>query len=180
MSDNNNNNDDDTPPPPVTPDTEEDNNNNNNNDVPETSTERVQRFLATGHAHLHASVATAVAGVNTALAQTQAATARVRAPVTQAWQHVVDVEHTVEQQVRVLYQRRHEYGPQTVGGTAAAGGLIALLRRRGPLRIASGAALAGGFAYLVVYEPIPLHKLPERFKAGVQMIRNRSSEQQEK
>ena len=66
----------------------------------------------------------------------------------------------MESQLRAVYKRRNEVGPQIVGGAALTGGLLNWLRRRSVLRFASGAVLAGGLAYVTVYEPIPVKRIP--------------------
>lgn len=128
----------------------------------ESFNDRVNRFLTTGHAHLHASVAVAVDGVNAGLAVTEKTfKTKIQAPVNQAWHQATEVEQKVASQMDYLHKNRHEYGPIAIGGTAAAGGAIALLRGRGMPRTALTAALFGGIAYVAVYEPLPIRQIPE-------------------
>lgn len=134
---------------------------NDDNKAPtETWKERMDRFMATGYAHLHTSVATAVDGLNSGLASAEKATLKIRAPVNQVWQKASDLEQQVEKQMNAVYKRRNEIGPQVIAGSAMAGGLLALLRRRSVFRFVGGSVLAGSLAYVAVYEPIPIKKIP--------------------
>ena len=143
--------------------------NGNEDNVPtESWNERVNRFMSTGYAHLHASVASAVDGINAGLAAAEKATVKIRAPVNQAWQKVSDVEQQLEKQMNIVYKRRSEIGPQVVAGSALAGGLLALIRRRSIFRFGGGAVLAGGLAYITVFEPIPIKKIPALIKEQFQ------------
>ena len=126
----------------------------------ETWNERVNRFMATGHAHLHASVATAVDALNGGLAAAEQTTRQVQAPVSRAWDQASAAEQQLETQLNGLYKRRNELGPQMVGGAALAGGLLNFLRKRSVFRFASGAIVMGGLAYVTVYEPIPVKRIP--------------------
>ena len=123
--------------------------------------DRVNRFLATGHAHLHASVAAMVDGMNQGLAGAEKTAKKVQAPVNQAWQQASAWEQKVEAQMNVLYQKRDEIGPQVVAGSAVAGGLLSLIRKRSIFRLMGGAVLTGGLAYIVTYEPIPIKRIPD-------------------
>jgi len=140
-------------------------NSNDNNDKSPTDKEswndRMDRFFTTGYAHLHASVATFVDGVNQGLATMERTTKSVQAPVKQGWQRASTLERRVEDQMNALYQRRDEIGPQVVAGSAVAGGLIPLIRRRGIFRMVGGALFTGGLAYIAVYEPIPIKRIPD-------------------
>ena len=127
----------------------------------ESWSERVQRFMATGHAHLHASVASAVDGLNRGLVAAEESTLKIRAPVNQAWRQASDIEKQVEHQLHNVYQKRHEIGPQAVGGAALAGGLLAQVRRRSVLGFVTGSVLGASLAYLAVYEPLPVKKIPD-------------------
>lgn len=130
--------------------------------------ERVNRFMATGYAHLHSSVATMVDSVNAGLAATEKATVKVRAPVNQAWEKASDFEQKLEKQMNVLYKRRNEIGPQVVAGSALVGGLLSMIRRRSIFRFVGGSVLAGGLAYITVFEPIPIKKIPALIKEQFQ------------
>ena len=147
-------------------------NNSSNNSTDSSNKEswndRVNRFLATGHAHLHASVATAVDGINAGLAAAEKMTVQVRAPVHRAWQQASAVEEQVESQLAVVYKRRHEIGPQIVAGGALTGGVLSMIRRRSIFRFLSGSILFGGLTYVAVYEPIPIKKIPQLIKEQFQ------------
>ena len=58
------------------------------------------------------------------------------------------------------YERRHEFGPHIVVGTALiAGGIMAL--RRGRVAGVFSCILGGGAAYLAIYPPISLEEVPD-------------------
>lgn len=144
-----------------------------NEDKPpaESWNDRVNRFLATGHAHLHASVASMVDGVNQGLAAAEKTAKKVQAPVNQAWQKVSTVEQNVEAQLNALHQRRKEIGPQVVAGSGVAGGLLSMIPRRSIFRMIGGAVLGGGLAYIVTYEPIPVKKIPDMIMDQFQQLK---------
>ena len=123
--------------------------------------ERVNRFLTTGYTHLHASVASAVDAVNSGLSVAEETTKiQIQAPVKQAWQQGKALEKQLEDKMDLFYKHRHQYGPPVVAGTAATVGLLTVLRGRGMPRAVLGAALAGGVAYICVYEPLPIRQIP--------------------
>lgn len=131
--------------------------------------ERINRFFATGHSHLHASVASAVDGINSGLAAVEETTKnKIGAPVKKIWHTATEAEHKVETQMDYLYKHRYEYGPAAVGGTAVAAAAVTKLRGRGLPRTALMATLAGGLAYVAVYEPIPVRQIPEMIKNQLQ------------
>lgn len=109
-----------------------------------------------------------VDSVNAGLAATEKATVKVRAPVNQAWEKASDFEQKLEKQMNVLYKRRNEIGPQVVAGSALVGGLLSMIRRRSIFRFVGGSVLAGGLAYITVFEPIPIKKIPALIKEQFQ------------
>mmetsp|Transcript_7638 Transcript_7638/g.14870 ORF Transcript_7638/g.14870 Transcript_7638/m.14870 type:complete len:161 (-) Transcript_7638:262-744(-) len=130
-------------------------------DKEESWNDRVNRFVATGHAHLHASVASLVDGMNQGLAAAEKSVKKVQAPVNQAWHQASALEQKVEAQMDALYRKRSEIGPQVVAGSAVVGGLLSLIRKRSIFRFMGGAVLTGGLAYIVTYEPIPVKRIPD-------------------
>jgi hypothetical protein len=139
--------------------------NNESSSPKESRTERSERFMATGQAHLHASVTRVVEMVNSGLASMEQSTRNIQAPIVQGWRTASTWEQKLEHQLNVhVYQRRHEIGPQLVVGTTVAGGtLTALLSRRRPRTLAfvSGSIVMGTIAYLTVYEPLPIKRIPD-------------------
>jgi hypothetical protein len=62
-----------------------------------------------------------------------------------------------------VYERRHEFGPHLVVGSALTiGGLVAL--RRGKFSGAIAAGLTGGLTYVTLYELTPLDDLSDFFR----------------
>ena len=142
---------------------------NNDDKTPtESWNDRVSRFMATGYAHLHASVATAVDGINAGLASVEKATLKIRAPVNQAWQKASEAEQQLGKQIHDLHKRRNEIGPQVVAGSALAGGLFSMIRRRSVFRFVGESVLFGGLAYITVYEPFLIKKIPALVKEQFQ------------
>lgn len=140
------------------------NNNNSNDDdnVKESWNQRANRFLTTGRLHLHAQVAAAVDATNAGLAAAQeTAVTKIQAPVGRAWQQATAVQARAEAQMDYLHRHRHEYGGAAVGGTAATAGVLSRLRGRGTPRAVATALLTGGVAYVAVYEPVPVRKIPD-------------------
>lgn len=80
---------------------------------------------------------------------------------------MVSTLHTVEDQgaamaatVSNLYQRRHEYAPEIIGGTTAVTGGYFWMRR-GRLAGLLGGAMGAGAAYAIVYDEFQWEKVPD-------------------
>lgn len=82
---------------------------------------------------------------------------------------VVKGIHAVESEGSLLaeravqaYQRRHEYGPHVVVGSALLAGAVVSARRGGAkLPGLLAGAVAGGVSYLAVYESVPAEDVPD-------------------
>lgn len=105
---------------------------------------------------IHAAVET----TNQVLAQLEQTQQRVRDTLQEPIHKTMHVGQQVSEQIDTLYVRRHEYGPYLVGGSALLfGGFMAL--RRGRLPGALAGTLAGGAAYVAIYDPIALDDVPD-------------------
>jgi len=135
-SDNNNNNKDETPAPkaPAAGDAEQSSSSSNNMSLPSLKENLSQAVQATNRAL--ASAEETVSGMRD----------RVAPIVDQASEKATAVAATAAE----LYDRRHEYGPVLIGGTALTTGALVTLRR-GKLPGLVAATLASGAAYGVVY-----------------------------
>ncbi|ACI65725.1 predicted protein [Phaeodactylum tricornutum CCAP 1055/1] len=102
----------------------------------------------------------AVEATNRLLASLETTTDSVSKPLAKGVKKVEQEGSYLAGQVMRVYERRYEYGPHLVAGSAlAVGGLMTL--RRGKILGAASAALSGGLAYVAVYEPIPLQDMPD-------------------
>lgn len=109
---------------------------------------------------LKAYIRTAVHTTNQWLATAHDATDAVRVPLLKGLDAVGSSGSAVATQALHVCERRREYGPYLVTGTAvASGGFVAIRRGRYP-GLTVG-LLAGGLAYLAVYESIPLQDVPD-------------------
>jgi hypothetical protein len=88
------------------------------------------------------------------------ATGGVRKPATSAWQTVTTQASVVPDSAKSIYNRRHEFAPELIGGSVVLGGGIMALSR-GRIAGVLGAAVAGGAAYAVVYDEISLQGVPD-------------------
>lgn len=109
---------------------------------------------------LRSGIKAAVAATNTTLASLQQVSDKVQKPVVSVLQTVEDTAATASAHAAAAYQRRHEFAPHLVGGSALLGGGIMALRR-GRIAGVLGAAVAGGAAYAVAYDEITFSKLPD-------------------
>ncbi|KAL7576949.1 hypothetical protein ACA910_006706 [Epithemia clementina (nom. ined.)] len=110
---------------------------------------------------LKSSVKSGVDATNRMLATVEETTAQVRAPIVSGMQTVQEEGNKAATHLWHMYERRHEYGPHIVGGSALTMGTLTALRRKSRVAGAVSALLAGGIAYAIVYEPIPLQDLPD-------------------
>lgn len=109
---------------------------------------------------LKPAIHAAVEATNHLLAELQSTTEKVQRPIVAGLDTVSKEGSYVAANVMHAYERRHEYGPLLVLGTSAVvGGVVTLRRGRVPAVI--GASLAGGLAYLAVYESIDVQKIPD-------------------
>lgn len=101
-----------------------------------------------------------VDATNDMLAKAEESTLAVQKPIVETMRKVEDEGSKRITQGWHIYERRHEFGPHIVGGTALVfGGLAAM--RRGRIPGVATAAIAGGISYVLVYEPFPLQDIPD-------------------
>mmetsp|Transcript_42059 Transcript_42059/g.121518 ORF Transcript_42059/g.121518 Transcript_42059/m.121518 type:complete len:125 (+) Transcript_42059:108-482(+) len=97
-----------------------------------------------------------VAGTNKVLEGMESAAK----PVGSAVEVVKDQAVAARDAAVYTYKRRHEFPMEIIGGSAAVGGSIGLLRR-GKIAGILGAAMCGGAAYAVVYDEFKFEELPD-------------------
>jgi hypothetical protein len=101
-----------------------------------------------------------VESVNKVLSAVHDTADSVRSPILKGIDEVESRSSVVATKAMLMYERRHEFGPHIVGGSAiGVGGLIAM--RRGRVPGALMGIMAGGLAYLAVYESVPLSDIPD-------------------
>jgi hypothetical protein len=101
-----------------------------------------------------------VGAANSVLGSVEQVTEGVRKPASSTWHTVQEQSSVVADKAKYTYQRRHEFAPQLIGGSAILGGGIMALRR-GKIAGALGAVIAGGAAYAVVYDELDFTALPD-------------------
>lgn len=99
--------------------------------------------------------------INSGLEQLQVATNEVRRPLASTFSSVQDRTVMVGDKIGFIYERRHQYALELIGGSTLLGAGVMTLRRRGRLAGLLGAAAAGGTAYAVVYDIITLEDVPD-------------------
>lgn len=109
---------------------------------------------------LKEAIKSAVSSANDNLEKMQSHFNEWKKPVVSTLQSVEHQGALVANTVTNLYQRRHEYAPELIGGTTLATGGYFLLRR-GRLAGLLGGAMGAGAAYAVVYDEFQLDKVPE-------------------
>ena len=119
-----------------------------------TGVEKLRRGLKT-------SVKLGVDATNQMLANLEEKTVEFRTPVLKGLETVQQKADSASTHMWYVYERRHEYGPHIVGGSALTMGALTALRRRSRVAGAVSAILAGGIAYAIVYESIPLQDIPD-------------------
>lgn len=112
-------------------------------------------------AALKASVKSGVDVTNQMLATMEEKTTEIRAPIIKGWKTAQEEGDKVATHLWHFYERRHEYGPHIVGGSAVTMGAWTALRRKSLIAGAVSALLTSGIAYAIVYEPIPLQDIPD-------------------
>jgi hypothetical protein len=109
---------------------------------------------------LRSIVKTTVDSTNTALASLEQASKGVLQPVKSSLKTLGEQSSTVGETVKYTYQRRHEFAPHLIGGSAVLGGGIMALRR-GRIAGLVGAVATGGLAYAAVYDQINMDNVPD-------------------
>jgi hypothetical protein len=109
---------------------------------------------------IRSGIKTAVAAANNFLGSVETMTAGVKQPVESTWETVKTQSKSLADSTVYTYQRRREFAPQIIGGSAVIGGGIVALRR-GRIAGVLGAAAAGGAAYAIVYDEINLETIPD-------------------
>ena len=101
-----------------------------------------------------------VGAVNNTLAGLEQVTEGVRKP-TKATLHSMTTNASIAGKLtKDLYNKRNEFAPQLIGGSAVLGGGIMVLRR-GRIAGVVGATAAAGVAYGVVYDQFSLESVPD-------------------
>jgi len=109
---------------------------------------------------LKASIRNSVEATNRTLASLEEKSREVSQPVVKGLKTVEEEGSYVATKAIHAYERRHEFGPHIVVGTAfLAGSVVAL--RRGRIAGVFSSILGGGAAYLAIYPPISLEELPD-------------------
>jgi hypothetical protein len=109
---------------------------------------------------LRSFVKATVDTANTALASLEQASKGVRQPVGSSLKTLGEQSSVVGGKVKYVYQRRHEFAPQLIAGSAVLGGGMMALRR-GRIAGLVGAVGTGGLAYAVVYDQVNMDHLPD-------------------
>lgn len=101
---------------------------------------------------LRETVRSAVDNTNRKLAEVQASTEQMRAPLTKSLQQ----GQQFSKEAWRVFENRREYGPHLTAGAAVLFGAVGL--RGGRLRGAAAGLAAGGLTYLVTCGPIEIHR----------------------
>jgi hypothetical protein len=101
-----------------------------------------------------------VEAVNSGLASLEQTTESFRRPAASSWSSISTQASALSEKSTYTYQRRHEFAPEIIGGSAFLGGGIMALRR-GRVAGALSAVIAGGAAYAVVYDEINFDRVPD-------------------
>jgi len=105
-------------------------------------------------------ISAAVRATNGFLSSLQERTEGLREPVVRGMEKVERRGSDLASSALIAYERRHEFGPYIVAGTATAVGGFVLIRR-GKIPAVVTATAAAGLSYFAVYETIPLDDIPE-------------------
>ncbi|KAG7374424.1 hypothetical protein IV203_013519 [Nitzschia inconspicua] len=109
---------------------------------------------------LKEAIKSAVSKANDSLEKLQSNFNEWKKPVVSTLQTVEDKSAVVVKEVSNVYQRRHEYAPEIIGGTTlVTGGYFWM--RRGRLAGLLGGAMGAGAAYAIVYDEFQLEKIPD-------------------
>lgn len=109
---------------------------------------------------LRSGIHQSVDATNRILATLEMETKKVSRPVVSGLKNVEHEGSYLASQTMRMYERRREFGPHIVLGSAAVVGSLAMLRRGRISAVLSG-VLAGGAAYMAVYNPLPLADVPD-------------------
>jgi hypothetical protein len=111
---------------------------------------------------IKSGIKAAVDVCNAGLQKVQVATEGIRKPVQSGWKAVSEESATIGSKASYLYQRRHEFAPQLIGGSAVlSAGFMTV--RRGRLAGLVGGLAGGGLAYGIVYDQFILENVPDIF-----------------
>jgi hypothetical protein len=111
---------------------------------------------------LRKTIRETVVATNTFLASLEKTSEEISQPLAKGLKSVEREGSTLACKARHFYERRHEFGPHLVVGSAfTVGGLVAL--RRGRFTGAFSGALAAGLTYVAVYDLTPLEEIPDLF-----------------
>ena len=106
------------------------------------------------------AIKSAVDSANVGLEKLQTKFNEVKRPIDGTLHQLQDGSASLAESAKTLYQRRHEYAPEIIGGTAVTTGGYFWLRR-GRIAGVLGATLGAGAAYAVVYDELDLEKTKE-------------------
>jgi hypothetical protein len=101
-----------------------------------------------------------VNATNCGLSKVQGSVESWKQPVSSAIHTVEETTTSALDNIKYVYQRRHEYAPQIIGGTSVTAGGYLLLRR-GRIAGVLGAAIGAGTAYAVVYDEVSLDNISD-------------------
>ncbi|KAL3924437.1 MAG: hypothetical protein SGILL_001048 [Bacillariaceae sp.] len=108
---------------------------------------------------LKEAIKSAVASANDGLEKFQVKFDEFKKPISSTLQTAQDGSATAMGFVKKLYQRRHEYAPEIIGGTGLVTGAYFLRRSRFAGLL--GASIGAGAAYAVVYDEFDFDKIPD-------------------
>jgi hypothetical protein len=109
---------------------------------------------------LKEAIKSAVASANDGLERLQVKFDDFKKPISSTLQTVQDGSASTVDSIKNLYQRRHEYAPEIIGGTTVVTGGYFLLRR-GRAAAVLGGMLGAGAAYAIVYDEFDFEKIPD-------------------
>jgi hypothetical protein len=116
-------------------------------------------------AKVRSGIKATVQATNNALASVQETTKGIRKPVESTFNIVSEKSVMVGEQLTYTFNRRHEFAPQLIGGSAVVGAAIMGLRR-GRIAAVVGGVATGGMAYATVYDQINLDHVPDWIFGG--------------
>lgn len=108
---------------------------------------------------LKSSIKSAVESANNVLAALEAQADKYGKPVITSLHNIQHEGEIVANKASHFYEKRKQYGPEIIGGSAlVVGGIVGL--RRGRVPAVATAAATGFLAYVGVYE-LDLHRIPD-------------------
>lgn len=127
---------------------------------PEKPSDTASELVKQVHNTLRKSIHESVGAANKMLAALETTSSELSQPLAKGLSAVEQQGSSAATTAWHVYERRHEFGPYLVLGSAfTVGGITALRRGRFP-GVFSGAVTAG-MAYVAIYEPIPLEDIPD-------------------